>query len=192
MAVPRRVFMRQMRIRGLLCILIPMAEHTENQSNHGAQVDMRLPKSERLRHRAAVLRLFDKGRSEYAYPLRMIALAMPRSEAAGMFKGELPSGFARRQMMVTVPKKKFRHAVDRVWLRRRVREAYRLHRRDITDEALSAAPDDTVLMLAFIYVGAEKAPFATIEKKMVRLLGKAAAMLAPSVPGPEKKDEVTT
>ncbi len=109
-----------------------------------------------------------------------------------MFKGELPSGFARRQMMVTVPKKKFRHAVDRVWLRRRVREAYRLHRRDITDEALSAAPDDTVLMLAFIYVGAEKAPFATIEKKMVRLLGKAAAMLAPSVPGPEKADEVTT
>ena len=85
MAVPRRVFMRQMRFRDLLCILIPMAEQTENQSNHGAQADMRLPKSERLRHRAAVLRLFDKGRSEYAYPLRMIALAMPRSEAAGMF-----------------------------------------------------------------------------------------------------------
>lgn len=96
MAVPRRVFMRQMRFRGLLCILIPMAEQTENQSNHGAQADMRLPKSERLRHRAAVLRLFDKGRSEYAYPLRMIALAMPRSEAAGMFKGSclpgLPGG----------------------------------------------------------------------------------------------------
>ncbi len=66
------------------------------------------------------------------------------------------------RFLVSIPKKKVRHAVDRVWLRRRVREAYRLHR--------GLIPADSPLDIAFIYVGKTILPYAVIEKAMTRLL----------------------
>lgn len=48
------------------------------------------------------------------------------------------------QFLISVPKKRLRHAVDRVTMRRRMREAYRLNRHLI--------PADMRLDIAFIYV----------------------------------------
>lgn len=151
-------------------------------------------KRERLRHRNAVTRLFEEGKSEYAYPLRMFWLILTREQIRAMFHGSVPADLDPLQMMITVPKKKFKHAVDRVWLRRRIREAYRLNRLPLRDKihAANRGDDDSdrFLQLAFIYVGAEKREYASIEKKMLKLLEKAASVLdGEERQGHEGKDE---
>lgn len=85
-----------------------------------------------------------------------------------MYRGQTPADMGLRQMLITVPKKKFRHAVDRVWLRRRIREAYRLNRDALVPATL---PADAYIQMAFIYVGDKKVGYDVIEKKMRKLLG---------------------
>lgn len=100
--------------------------------------------------------------STSAYPLRMVWRVSPgrRSDAPVQF-------------LVSIPKKKFRHAVDRVLLRRRVREAYRVNRQDFpTDPAL-------LLDVAFIYTGRTAEPYARIESAMRRLLSRLPAVTQP-------------
>ncbi|MCM1005527.1 MAG: ribonuclease P protein component [Prevotella sp.] len=142
-------------------------------------------KGERLRHHALVEQLFDSGESVYAYPLRMFYRFQDEAQMLQMFHGCLPHSLDRLQMMITVPKKKFRHAVDRVWLRRRIREAYRLNRNNLKDK-LSADTKGRYLQIAFLYVGGEKRDYAAIEKKMIKLLEKAETVLAPEA---ENADE---
>ena len=66
------------------------------------------------------------------------------------------------QFLISIPKKKLRHAVDRVQMRRRVREAYRLNRHLI--------PSDLPLDIAFIYIPTTLTPYADIEKSVIRIL----------------------
>lgn len=136
-------------------------------------------KGERLHHHALVEQLFDKSESVYAYPLRMFWIVCERERIHSLFHGTIPSQLDCLQMMVTVPKKKFKHAVDRVWLRRRIREAYRLHRHSLKQKLLDD-PQGRFMQLAFIYVGDSKREYASIEKKMKKLLEKAATLLDPS------------
>lgn len=66
------------------------------------------------------------------------------------------------QFLIAVPKKKIRHAVDRVQMRRRIREAYRLNRHLI--------PMDLPIDIAFIYVSGEVLPYADVLKAVTRIL----------------------
>ena len=113
-------------------------------------VGQRLYKIEKLRSEIAIGQLFDRSnpaaQSVMAYPLRAV-WTVNSSRLAAM---ETPSETSRRkvapcpQFLVSIPKKKLRHAVDRVQMRRRVREAYRLNRHLI--------PKDLPLDIAFIYL----------------------------------------
>ena len=116
---------------------------------------LRLYKSEKLCSRSAVERLFNEGESIIAYPLRAVyRLNEPM---------EMPARF-----LITIPKKRIRHAVDRVLLRRRVREAYRLSRRELLHPALTAAGKSADI--AFLYLSNDKADYHTIADKMNQLL----------------------
>ena len=86
-----------------------------------------LPKYTRLCGTTSVDRLFERDAAAWcvSHPLR--AVWRP-SLPSVMFPGSLGHGTLR--FLITVPKKKLRHAVDRVAMRRRVREAYRLCRQD--------------------------------------------------------------
>lgn len=117
-----------------------------------------LPKSHRLCSTKAVEHLFSKGQSAIAYPLRAVYCFREDSRT------EVPVRF-----MLTVPKKKQRHAVDRVLLRRRMREAYRLNR-DILFTSL--ADSHLQCDMAFIYLSTHKSDYATIEASMKQLLDK--------------------
>lgn len=68
------------------------------------------------------------------------------------------------RFLVSVPKKRLRHAVDRVAMRRRIREAYRLHR--------AILPDTTTLPLdiAFIFVSDTLQPYRRIEDAVKKIL----------------------
>lgn len=65
-------------------------------------------------------------------------------------------------VVVIVPKKRVRHAVDRVALRRRIREAYRLNR--VLLEGAGRVD------IAFVWVGETTGRYSSIERAMQRLL----------------------
>lgn len=116
----------------------------------------RLYKYEKLCSRTAINKIFQGGKSAICYPLRA-AFSIVEQETT-------PS-----QFLVTIPKKKIRKAVNRVLLRRRVREAYRLNRNllipYLQEKGIS-------IKIAFIYLSDEISDYALIEDKMKTLLTK--------------------
>lgn len=116
---------------------------------------LRLYKTEKLCSRTAINQLFEHGRSTIAYPLRAVySIRQPADRPA--------------QFLVSVPKKKIRHAVDRVLLRRRTREAYRLWRRTLLHPALHEA--GMTADIAFVFLDKKPVPYDTIEERMKQLL----------------------
>ena len=116
-----------------------------------------LYKKEKLCSVVAIEQLFGVGGADFArlaYPLRMVARHNNRR-----------SSDAPIQFLISIPKKRLRHAVDRVLMRRRTREAYRLLHRSF-DFA-----DDLRLDVAFIYVANKLEPYSIVEKAMKKLLG---------------------
>lgn len=117
---------------------------------------LRLYKKEKLCSAVAIEQLFGPGGADFArlvYPLRAVARRNPRRSS------DAPVAF-----MISVPKKRLRHAVDRVAMRRRIREAYRLNHRNINLE------DGIRLDVGFVYVANGLVPYADIERAMLRLL----------------------
>lgn len=119
---------------------------------------LRLYKKEKLCSIKAIDALFAKDStadSALAFPLR----ALWRDNAGR--RADCP------QFIIVVPKRRLHHAVDRVTMRRRIREAYRLSR-DLIDR--SARTD-----IAFVYVADKLRPYASVERAMHKLLKKIAA-----------------
>lgn len=116
----------------------------------------RLYKYEKLCSRTAINKIFQGGKSAICYPLRA-AFSIVEQETT-------PS-----QFLVTIPKKKIRKAVNRVLLRRRVREAYRLNRNLLIPYLQEK---DISIKIAFIYLSDEISDYALIEDKMKALLTK--------------------
>ena len=75
--------------------------------------------------------------------------------------------------MVSIPKRKFKHAVDRNLLRRRTREAYRLNK-----AILNEATENNGLDIAILYIGDKKEEFAYLQKKMCDALNKIATKIS--------------
>lgn len=143
-----------------------------------------LGKEERLRHRSLVDGLFRNGTTIYEYPLRLTWRALGDEALTAGFRDRVPPRIGRLQMLITVPKKKLRHAVDRVRMRRLIREAYRLNRIPLRQRAEEAGV--RTVQMAFIYVHPAKMDYAAIEKKMRRLLDK--INLTDTPPQVEDKD----
>lgn len=131
----------------------------------------RMGKDERLRHKRLVDGLFAEGESLYDYPLRLRYRIMNEEDMESSFRNGIPKRVGSMQMMVTVPKKKLRYAVDRVRMRRLIRESYRLNRLKLKDKVKMHAGIRS-LDMGFIYLHGERMDYEIIEKKMVRLLAK--------------------
>ena len=130
-----------------------------------------LGKEEKLRHKTLVDGAFEGGTTVYEYPLRLTYRVLRPDELEASFRKGVPDRVGKLQMLITVPKKKLRHAVDRVRMRRLIREAYRLNRLPLKSEA-TAKTDLGTLSMAFIYLHPGLMEYAEIEKKMKRLLEK--------------------
>lgn len=130
-----------------------------------------LRKGEKLRHRSLVDPLFREGQSLYEYPLRIAWRALSEEELDKTFRDNVPDRIDSLQMLITVPKKKRRHAVDRVLMRRRIREAYRLNRLMLKD-AVERDPQLRTLSMAIIYLHDKNLPYSTIEQKLGLLFKK--------------------
>lgn len=142
----------------------------EESNAPAASAGFKFGKEERLRHKILVDGVFAHGASLYDYPLRLNYRAFTSDELDRTFRADVPDRIGRLQMLVTVPKRKRKHAVDRVLMRRRIREAYRLNRLPLLERA--AEKGIRTLSLAFVYLHDDNMPYDKIERKMQRLLGK--------------------
>ena len=114
-----------------------------------------LPWSERLRGKKTTDALFNGsgGRALTAFPLRMVYMNVARAD-----------GEPAAQMLVSVAKRRLRHAVDRNRVKRQVREAYRLNK-----DKLHISGTDKAL-IAFIYLDDKLHDSRYIAARVARLL----------------------
>lgn len=121
-------------------------------------------KAERLSSKKEITALFNEGKSFAISHIRVVYRFLPKQE-------ERPNA-----ILVSVPKKYFKHAVDRNLLKRRIREAYRLNK-----GLLQSMPARVEFML--LYQKRRIATFAEIEeivkKALERILSEACAEASP-------------
>lgn len=137
-----------------------------------------LRKSAKLRHRTLVQDLFQKGKSVYSGPLRITYRILSGEELDASFRVKVPDLMGPVQFMITVPKKKRRHAVDRVLMRRRIREAFRLHWRPLRN-MIQNDPSIRTLSLAIVYMHTENVGMTEISSAMTSALSKIRKKLYP-------------
>ncbi len=109
-------------------------------------------KAEILSSKKDIQELFKNGSSFYLYPFKVISLPNPETN--------------QHQVLFSVPKRIFKRAVDRNLLKRRMREAYRLHKHLLPTEP-------KVLNIAYIYTSKEILDYASIanplEQSLIRI-----------------------
>ena len=121
-------------------------------------------KQERIVSTRLIEMLFSKGDSLSlsAYPLRVVFL-----------QTDLQENNAPVQILISVPKKRFKHAVDRNRVKRQVREAYRHHKQILEGKVA----EKKQLMIAFIWLSDRHYPSSEIGTKVVNLLERIAQAL---------------
>lgn len=116
-----------------------------------------LSKEERICSKKLINELFiGNGRSMTAFPLRVVFM-----------KRTIVDDQPRAAMLVSVPKRYFKHAVDRNRVKRQVREAFRRNKSIITQ---NLTDDHEAVAMAFVWLTNEKFPSSEVENRMVRLL----------------------
>ncbi|MDN3669571.1 ribonuclease P protein component [Echinicola jeungdonensis] len=113
-------------------------------------MDQRLPKNERLHSKKLIKELFDKGSSFFLYPFKVFYL--PVDEAAN------------HQVLFSVSKRKIKKAVHRNYVKRRVKEAYRLNKSLILDVSSKNK------IIALVYIAPEVRDFHFIQNKVRKIL----------------------
>ena len=113
-------------------------------------------KEERLCNKKLIDGIFRNGSSFLVYPFKVSWLI---SETEQPYPA---------QVLFSVPKKRFKSAVDRNLLKRRMREAYRLNKAQFL--YLPLTEKDRKIVFSVGYIGKEIADYSLIEKKMLKLL----------------------
>lgn len=108
-------------------------------------------KEERLCNVKLIDKLYSSGSSFLLYPFRIIWLPQPLSAVMPV------------QVLISVPKKKFKRAVDRNLIKRRIREIYRLQK---SEQLYSFLTEHSVsIILGINYIGNEIGEYSFMEKK---------------------------
>jgi ribonuclease P protein component len=108
------------------------------------------PKSQRLNSKIKIDRLFTDGKAFLVYPLRTVYF----------ISSENPSGV---EVLISVPKKKFKKAVHRNRIKRLIRETYRLNKNELCNVVIS---ENLQMQVAFVYVADKELNFHELNDKM--------------------------
>lgn len=108
------------------------------------------PKTQRLHSAGLIQQLFKEGKTAFLYPFQYRFICKTDPDAHPPL------------ILISVSKKRFRRAVDRNWIKRRIRESYRLNK------SLLQSPEGNFHLhyLAIIYVAKEKMEFHDLDKKL--------------------------
>lgn len=113
------------------------------------------PKREHLYGERVIDHLYANGDSFFLFPYRVTLVKALESESEPL------------RVLVSVSKKKFKHAVDRNCIKRRMREAYRLNKHSLY-EYLDGKNEKLYVAIQFIGQKVEVSSF--MQKKMFKLL----------------------
>ena len=105
------------------------------------------PKIERLSGRDEISKVFEAGESSFSYPFKIYFTKNSNQEHS--------------RILVSVPARNFKKAVDRNLLKRRIKEAYRLN---------SFRKQHKIYNLACLYIAKEIVNYSLIEKKLNQVL----------------------
>lgn len=122
-----------------------------------AEHQFKFTKQERLCSETRITEIFQSGESFMSYPIRVVFLASKTVDATLV------------KVLMSVPKKKLKHAVDRNRVKRLLRESYRLNKQLLWDLATEKGLS---LEIAFIWIPSEVLDYAKVEKKMKDAMAK--------------------
>ncbi len=112
-------------------------------------------KAERICSKRVIDKLFAGGNTSMAvYPLRAVCMPVERESVPA-------------SILISVPKRRFRHAVDRNRMKRQVREAYRLNKHVIW-KALESKPYS--LAIAFVCIADKPLASANVARSVKKIL----------------------
>lgn len=134
-------------------------------------------KRERICSKKLIENLFkgNKSSSLASYPLRSVYIVSERK-----------AGDEAVQILISVPKRNQRHAVDRNRIKRLVREAYRKNKH-ILMPTLTNHPELSVA-IAIIWIGNQTVPAAIVEKRVQNILQRVGEHIAQITHEPADKD----
>lgn len=110
-----------------------------------------LQKSEILRKKKLIKELFLNGSSFFLHPYKFFYIPSTESE--------------NNQILFSVSKKHFRQAVKRNKIKRRIREAYRLNKNQLTIDK-----NNIYYSIAIVYISKLVLPYQDIEKGLIKAL----------------------
>ena len=114
------------------------------------------PLKEHLKSKSIIERVYAEGSSATAFPLRAVFLETDSDM-------QEPTA----TILISVAKRRFRHAVDRNLMKRRIREAYRTSKHDFI-EALQN--NGKKMAVAIIYIDTKESSTEFLKRKMEKLL----------------------
>ena len=114
------------------------------------------PLKEHLKSKRVIDRLYAEGTSVTAFPLRAVFIEISTEE-------QEPTA----AILINVAKRRFRHAVDRNLLKRRIREAYRTGKHEFIDTLKN---NNSKMAVAIMYIDSKKSSSEYLCKKMNKLL----------------------
>lgn len=132
------------------------------------------PKIEKLKSKITIDLLFSKGKSVSKYPLRLVYVESDY--------GIPEDSNQKLKMGVSVSKKHFKHAVDRNYFKRVLRETYRLNRHLLIDNL------DKRYAFMFFYQTKDRLTYEEINLKTIQLFEKFLIQIAESDVKTQKKD----
>ena len=116
------------------------------------------PKTEKLKSKITIDLLFSKGKSVSKYPLRLVFVESDYG---------IPEASEQKlKMGVSVSKKYFKHAVDRNYFKRVLRETYRLNKHLLVDHL------DKPYAMMFFYQTKDRLSYEEINTKTIQLFEK--------------------
>lgn len=127
-----------------------------NNPNNRTMHKNSFPLKEHLKSKSTIERLYTTGASVTAYPLRAVFIEVPAE-----------SQEATATILISVAKKRFRHAVDRNLVKRRIREAYRLSKTPFTEHLQEQGKK---MAVAILYIDTKHNSTDFIKKRMEKLL----------------------
>ncbi|MBX9806342.1 MAG: ribonuclease P protein component [Flavobacteriaceae bacterium] len=116
------------------------------------------PKNEKLKSKITIDLLFSKGKSVSKYPLRLVFVESDY--------GIAEDSDQKLKMGVSVSKKYFKHAVDRNYFKRVLRETYRLNKHILIDNL------DKKYAMMFFYQTKDRLSYEEINTKTIQLFEK--------------------
>jgi len=121
------------------------------------------PKNEKLKSKITFDLLFSKGKSVSKYPLRLVFVESDY--------GIPEDSDQKLKMGVSVSKKYFKHAVDRNYFKRVLRETYRLNKHILIDNL------DKKYAFMFFYQTKDRLTYEEINTKTIQLFEKFVSQL---------------